>query len=64
MHVNCDPDPNVAAVMDDPDAKFVCALCDDKKLTALILKKKMVDPGYVFKIVQCDGMKFVTPPCK
>jgi PHD-finger len=61
VHLSCDPDAALQGIV-DTDAKFVCGLCDDKKLSALIVQRLEKDPDFTFKIAKKDGLRLCAPP--
>lgn len=63
VHAACDPGyKDDMQALDDPDAKFVCALCDEKKLGAMVVKKREKEKDYMFKIVINAGHRIIAPP--
>ncbi|TPX58836.1 hypothetical protein SpCBS45565_g07905 [Spizellomyces sp. 'palustris'] len=61
IHVGCDPDlteRRYQQLVEEPDAKYTCVLCDGDKLGALIRKKD----GGLHKVVEYKGKTLVAPP--
>ncbi|KND00733.1 uncharacterized protein SPPG_03849 [Spizellomyces punctatus DAOM BR117] len=61
IHVGCDPElteKRYQQLVEEPDAKYTCVLCDGDKLEALIRKKD----GGLHKVVEYKGKTLVAPP--
>jgi hypothetical protein len=66
VHVGCDPeltDEMYQKMMEDPKAKFKCALCDDRKLGLMFNSKKSAsDLAFSCNAIRYKNKKLITPP--
>lgn len=63
IHVGCDPELTQAMyqqLVEEPDSKYSCILCNDTKLKALLDKRK--ESGSTHKVFRRQGKKMVAPP--
>jgi hypothetical protein len=65
VHVKCDPElteEEYKKYEEDENAKFVCGLCEDRKLSMILNRRKRADPEYTFKIFMAQEKRNVAPP--